>query len=113
MKFIVDAQLPLRLKKWLVEKGHDVKHTRDLPHGNLIHDNYIIQIADEEERIIITKDKDFHQQHLLNNFPKRLLCVVSITNIQGFLFNLFDFFTFLYVFSTSTIALVQASSSVE
>jgi len=31
VKFIVDAQLPARLKYWLVEKGYDTIHTDDLP----------------------------------------------------------------------------------
>lgn len=31
MKFLVDAQLPLRLARYLREAGHDVVHTRELP----------------------------------------------------------------------------------
>lgn len=31
MKFIIDAQLPIKLKKWLSTQGHDCKHTIDLP----------------------------------------------------------------------------------
>jgi predicted nuclease of predicted toxin-antitoxin system len=31
MKFLVDAQLPFRLKLWLESKGLDTIHTDDLP----------------------------------------------------------------------------------
>ena len=38
MKFIVDAQLPYRLKDWLVAQGFDTVHTRDLPEANKTED---------------------------------------------------------------------------
>lgn len=38
MKFIVDAQLPVRLKYWLNDQGHDAIHTNDLPSNHLIPD---------------------------------------------------------------------------
>ena len=34
MEFLVDAQLPWRLARWLQSEGHDAVHTRDLPQGN-------------------------------------------------------------------------------
>jgi predicted nuclease of predicted toxin-antitoxin system len=40
MKFIVDAQLPERLKIWLIEQGHDVIHTNDLPNKHLNNRQY-------------------------------------------------------------------------
>lgn len=47
MKFLIDANLPISLKKWLIDKGHDAIHPRDLPEKNLTEDIYIIRIADE------------------------------------------------------------------
>ncbi|WP_017747696.1 DUF5615 family PIN-like protein [Scytonema hofmannii] len=38
MKFLVDAQLPIRLARFLQASGYDTIHTRDLPkreHPNL------------------------------------------------------------------------------
>ena len=32
MKFLVDAQLPVRLARFLQASGYDTLHTRDLPH---------------------------------------------------------------------------------
>lgn len=31
MKFLIDAQLPYKLMEWLMTKGYDEIHTRDLP----------------------------------------------------------------------------------
>ena len=36
MKFIIDAQLPVRLKKWLTKNGYDAIHAIDLPEKNLL-----------------------------------------------------------------------------
>lgn len=30
MRFLIDAQLPLRLARWLTQVGHDARHTLDL-----------------------------------------------------------------------------------
>lgn len=59
MKFLVDAQLPRRLSRWLQELGHDARHTLDLPLGNCTPDAEVVRIADVEARIVITKDADF------------------------------------------------------
>jgi predicted nuclease of predicted toxin-antitoxin system len=48
MKFIIDAQLPIILKIWLIEQGFDVIHTRDLPDKNLTEDVVVMEIADKE-----------------------------------------------------------------
>ena len=59
MKFIVDAQLPYRLKFWLESKGFDVIHTDDLPNQHLTKDLEIAEVADNESRMVISKDSDF------------------------------------------------------
>lgn len=48
MKFLIDAQLPRRLCKWLREAGHDVVHTLDLPLGNATPDSIVLSIAASE-----------------------------------------------------------------
>lgn len=82
MKFLVDAQLPRRLARGLQESGHDARHTLDLPNGNATQDAEVIAIADEELRIVITKDADFVQSFLLSGKPARLL-LVSTGNIDN------------------------------
>ena len=77
MKFLVDAQLPRRLCIWLRQQGHDAVHTLDLDLGNRTPDADIIHIADQDERIVVTKDADFVQSFLLRNTPERLLLIAS------------------------------------
>lgn len=59
MKFLVDAQLPRRLTRWLQAEGHETVHTRDLPTGNRTGDATINELSLREQRVVITKDEDF------------------------------------------------------
>ncbi|MCK6622825.1 MAG: DUF5615 family PIN-like protein [Calditrichaceae bacterium] len=58
MKFLIDAQLPRRLKYRLEERGFDAVHTLDLPLKNKTPDSMLEEISISEERILITKDED-------------------------------------------------------
>ena len=69
MKFLVDAQLPRRLARQLAAAGHDVLHTLDLPDGNRTPDSAIIERADRENRVVVTKDADFVTLHTLTRTP--------------------------------------------
>lgn len=82
MKFIIDAQLPRRLAHLLRGAGHDVVHTLDLPHGNSTTDKEIIAIAEEECRVVVTKDADFVEAFVLTGQPRKLL-VVATGNISN------------------------------
>ncbi|MEJ5211138.1 MAG: DUF5615 family PIN-like protein [Burkholderiales bacterium] len=82
MKFLVDAQLPRRFCVWLNEAGHDAIHTLDLPLANRTPDAVILEIAERENRIVVTKDNDFVQSHLIASRPPRLL-LVSTGNIAN------------------------------
>lgn len=76
MKFIVDAQLPKSLSNLLNDKlGGESIHTLDLPDKNRTGDDAIMQISFDEKRIVITKDNDFLQSHLLRKSPAKLLLV--------------------------------------
>lgn len=77
MKFLIDAQLPFKIKLWLTEKGHDTVHTLDLPDRNNTEDRKVAAVADSENRILISKDTDFIRLKVLNNTPKRLLLVTT------------------------------------
>lgn len=82
MRVLVDAQLPLRLAQFLASKNVDAKHTLDLPEQNATSDSEIVQIADGEDRIVISKDSDFLDNYILENRPKKLL-IVSTGNINN------------------------------
>ncbi|MEU6641751.1 DUF5615 family PIN-like protein [Saccharomonospora sp. NPDC046836] len=82
MKFLVDAQLPARLARFLAAAGHDCIHTTALPHGNHSTDEDIAILADAEGRVVVSKDRDFRDNHLLRGTPRRLL-IVATGNISN------------------------------
>jgi predicted nuclease of predicted toxin-antitoxin system len=75
MKFLVDAHLPRRLCAMLLQRGHDAKHTLDLPAQNMTQDRVINQLSFDEQRVVISKDTDFFYSHLLQGRPWKLLLV--------------------------------------
>lgn len=90
MKFIIDAQLPYSLSKYLLNKGFDVVHTDDLPNKEFTSDNEIRQISLKENRIVITKNSDFLDSFYVKGIPPKLL-LVSTGNIKNkALIGLFD-----------------------
>jgi predicted nuclease of predicted toxin-antitoxin system len=82
MKFLVDAQLPRRVATWLAAAGCDAVHTSDLPAGNRTTDQQLIEFADREQRVVVTKDSDFVDTHLLHALP-RMLLLISTGNISN------------------------------
>jgi len=90
MKFIVDAQLPYRLAKFIRDKGYDVIHTDDLLHKDRTTDTEIRRIAKEQNRIVITKDNDFWESHVLQNDPAHLFLITTGNIKNKELLQLFD-----------------------
>ena len=54
MKFIVDAQLPHRIVRWLRTAGFDAVHTLDLPEANRTTDGAILRVAADELCVVVT-----------------------------------------------------------
>ena len=77
MKFIIDAQLPYGLKLFFSDNGIDAVHTDDMPAKERTTDKEIIKLSELENRIIITKDKDFLDSHLIYNQPKKLVLITT------------------------------------
>ncbi|MGI2906329.1 DUF5615 family PIN-like protein [Tolypothrix sp. VBCCA 56010] len=84
MKFLVDAQLPVRLARFLESAGYDTIHTKDLPQRNATTDIEINAISIQESRIVVTKDRDFFDSFLIRQEPYKLLLVTTgnITNTE-------------------------------
>ncbi len=57
MKFLLDVCAGGRLKTRLVEQGHDVLEIREIDQS--MTDAEVLEIASNENRIVITIDKDF------------------------------------------------------
>ena len=114
MKFLVDAQLPRRLARWLQASGHDVIHTRDLPEGNRTVDEAINQISIQDQRVVISKDGDFVDTFLLRHAPYKLLFVATGNisnrelerlfrdNLENIV-NAFETYDFVEIYGTSLI----------
>ncbi len=62
MHFIVDAQLPLLLCRWLKERGFDAEHVADML-GGRTPDATIAHHAERTGAVLITKDDDFAFRH--------------------------------------------------
>jgi predicted nuclease of predicted toxin-antitoxin system len=82
LKFIVDANLPRRLSRWFNERGYDSIHTLDLIDKNLTEDDFISNLSIKENRIVITKDKDFFNSFILKKVPYKLILIIS-GNLQN------------------------------
>jgi predicted nuclease of predicted toxin-antitoxin system len=77
MKFFVDANLPLGLALRLRELGFDTIHTDDLPNKERTSDQEIRQVSIEQHRVVITKDSDFLDSHLIQGIPGKLLFITT------------------------------------
>jgi predicted nuclease of predicted toxin-antitoxin system len=82
MELLVDAQLPQRMTDWFRAHGCKAVHTLSLPDGNRTSDSTISNIADANNAILVTKDSDFVDSHLLRNTPRKLI-LISTGNISN------------------------------
>jgi predicted nuclease of predicted toxin-antitoxin system len=82
VNFLVDAQLPRRMAAWLAAAGCNAIHTLDLPAANRTTDEQINDVAAREQRVVVTKDADFVDSHLLRGRPPKLL-LISTGNISN------------------------------
>ena len=69
MRFLVDECTGPKVARWLSDQGHDVFSVFDEARG--LDDNSIIQRAFEEDRILITNDKDFGEKVYRERHPHR------------------------------------------
>ena len=66
MRFLVDAQLPPALARWLAAQGHDAAHVGDLGMQGAS-DAAIWDHALVSSSAIVTKDEDFAQRKVLTD----------------------------------------------
>ena len=65
MRFLVDAQLPPALARWLVAQGHEAEHVADLGMQGAS-DAAIWTHASTSSAAVVTKDEDFAQRKVLS-----------------------------------------------
>jgi predicted nuclease of predicted toxin-antitoxin system len=66
MRFLVDAQLPPALARWLTAAGHDAEHVGDVGLGSA-QDQAIWAYALGVGAVVVSKDEDFAQRKVLEN----------------------------------------------
>jgi predicted nuclease of predicted toxin-antitoxin system len=68
VKFLIDAQLPPALARWIERQGHRATHIFEigLERGK---DGPIWEHARNDNAVIITKDEDFTDRWLLSDRP--------------------------------------------
>ena len=64
MRFLIDAQLPPALARWLSACDHPSLHVADIG-MQAASDRQIWDLADKDDWVIITKDEDFAQRKAL------------------------------------------------
>lgn len=62
MRFLVDAQLPPALARWLAQQGYEAEHVADINLATAS-DGAIWQHAEQSGAVILTKDEDFAIWH--------------------------------------------------
>ena len=72
MKFIVDAQLPPALARFLTAKGENAIHVLDKQMMESS-DSEIWELALKESLIIITKDEDFQMRATVSATPPKII----------------------------------------
>ncbi|MSU59909.1 MAG: hypothetical protein EXS35_17370 [Pedosphaera sp.] len=74
MNFLVDAQLPPALARWIASQGHQATHVFDF--GLQTADDPVIwERARNDRAVIISKDEDFVDRWLLSDRPVPLVWI--------------------------------------
>ena len=72
MNFLVDAQLPPGLARWLADQGHSAQHVNDV--GLAGAEDFVIwNHALGVDAIIVTKDEDFAEYRIVATIVKASL----------------------------------------
>ena len=79
MTFLIDAQLPPGLCRWLEARNHDAEHVFDLGMSAAT-DAQVAEYAEESSAILVSKDEDFLTLQLSRSFRILWLRCGNVTN---------------------------------
>ncbi len=82
MKAICDVHISYKVVKFLNERGISAMHVNELPDKWHTKDEILSDYADKNEMILITKDDDFKNSHLIKGSPKKLIRI-TLGNISN------------------------------
>lgn len=74
MNFLIDAQLPPELGRWIARQGHQATHVLDAG-LHAAGDDPIWEHAGRTQAVIVSKDEDFVDRWLLSDTPVRLVWI--------------------------------------
>lgn len=57
MRLLVDENIPILITDWLIHEGHDILIASE--HGAGEQDEHWLEMAERDQRIIVTSDKDY------------------------------------------------------
>lgn len=82
MNFICDVHIPIRLSKFLASHATKSIYVNQVLNGSFTADAQISQYADQNDYILITKDKDFRNSYFLSRTSRKLIrvCLGNISN---------------------------------
>jgi len=89
LKFLVDAQLPPALARWLTSQGHQAAHVADLGLG-AAPDQEIWKKAAESGAVLLTKDEDFATLSLLRQTKPTVVWIRLGNTRRGALLQWFE-----------------------
>ncbi|MEM1327420.1 MAG: DUF5615 family PIN-like protein [Bacteroidota bacterium] len=81
MKIICDVHVARKVVKYLIQKGVDSVRINDILQGSSTDDQDIVAYADQERYVVMSKDQDFKNTHLIKHQPKQLL-KINLGNIS-------------------------------
>src|SRR5438034_8558772 len=73
MRFLVDAQLPPDLARWLAAQGHEAEHVSDCSLARAANPA-VWDYAASVDGIIVTKDEEFARRKVLDRQGPRVVC---------------------------------------
>ncbi len=68
----------------------DVPHTDDMPNKERTEGWEILKVAEEQDWIVVTKDSDFLDSHIITGIPRRLLFLTTGNITNKILIGLFE-----------------------
>lgn len=89
MRFLIDAQLPPALARWLSSQGHEAEHVVDLRLAGA-DDRSIWQHAAASGAVVITKDEDFALRRTLESAGPAVVWVRLGNTRKGALLRWFE-----------------------
>jgi len=80
-KVLCDVHIAFKVVRFFKDKGYEAIHVNDILDSYHTKDSDISKYADQNGFLVVSKDADFQNSHLLKNTPERLL-KISLGNLS-------------------------------